>query len=158
MRGVGTAPTLTAAAAPAPVLSPRMVGPWLRGPCPVRPHPRVSSVREQWAAGAIRWPGWWWRVVNTLPLLLLENNLFELRSKVFPLYYKQFFIAQYFEDYHFDHKIPQSWKTKYLHWNVSSEYWISNILLFLSCVWIDEECLVSFPFLWTWKSLKETKK
>ena len=30
MRGVGTAPTLTAAAAPAPVLSPRMVGPWLR--------------------------------------------------------------------------------------------------------------------------------
>ena len=48
MRGVGTAPTLTAAAAPAPVLSPRMVGPWLRGavaPCPVHPHPRVSSVR-----------------------------------------------------------------------------------------------------------------
>ena len=61
MRGVGTAPTVTAAAAPAPVLSPRMVGPWLRGsvaPCPVRPHPRVSSVREQRAAGAIRWPGW----------------------------------------------------------------------------------------------------
>ena len=53
MRGVGTAPTVTAAAAPAPVLSPRMVG-----PCPVRPHPRVSSVREQRAAGAIRWPGW----------------------------------------------------------------------------------------------------
>ena len=45
--------------------------------------------------------------MNTLPLLLLENNLFELRFKVFPLYIKiqRVFIAQYFEDYHFDHKI-----------------------------------------------------
>ena len=42
MRGVGTAPTLTAAAAPAPVLSPRMVGPWLRGAVPSPPAP--SSV------------------------------------------------------------------------------------------------------------------
>lgn len=42
MRGVGTAPTLTAAAAPAPVLSPRMVGPWLRGSVPSPPAP--SSV------------------------------------------------------------------------------------------------------------------
>ena len=43
MRGVGPAPTLTAAAAPALVLSPRMVGPWLRGS--VAPWLRAQSAR-----------------------------------------------------------------------------------------------------------------